>query len=104
MDESQKQQIIIELKQMRRRYSMLLYYKRHTAQWLTVFSKPIDGYNMFRVDKKSCKGGGLIMHIHDKLKSSYCTDMMNIGFNESLWCVVEAEEGKFMIGLCYRST
>jgi len=29
---------------------------------------------------------------------------MNIGFNESLWCVVEAEEGKFMIGLCYRST
>jgi len=62
----------------------------------------IEGYNMFRVDRMTCKGGGLIMYSHEKLKSSLCNDMMNTNFKESLWCVVEAEEGKFLIGLCYR--
>ena len=31
-------------------------------------------------------------------------DMMNTDFKESLWCVVEAEKGKFLVGLCYIST
>jgi len=63
-----------------------------------------EGYNMFRADRMTCKGGGLIMYIHEKLKSFLCNDMMNTNFKESLWCVIEAEEGKFLIGLCYRST
>ena len=63
----------------------------------------IEVYNMFRVDRSGRKGGGLIMYINDKLKSSVCADMMKSKFEESLWCTIEAEDGKFLIGLCYRS-
>ena len=64
----------------------------------------VEGYNMFRVDRTSCKGGGLLMYANDKLKSSVCTDMMNTEFKVSLWCSIEAEDGRILIGLCYRST
>ena len=64
----------------------------------------VEGYNMFRVDRTSCKGGGLLMYVNDKLKSSVCTDMMNTDFKESLWCSIEVEDGRILIGLCYRST
>ena len=43
------------------------------------------------------------MYINDKLKSSVCAEMMKSKFEESLWCTIEAEDGKFLIGLCYRS-
>jgi len=59
---------------------------------------------MFREERASCKGGDLLLYVNDKLKSSICTDMMNTDFKESLWCFIEAEEGKILIGLCYRST
>ena len=55
----------------------------------------VEGYNMFRVDRTSCKGGGLLIYVNDKLKSSVCTDMMNTEFKESLWCSIEAEDENF---------
>jgi len=64
----------------------------------------IGGYTIFRENRASCKGGGLLLYGNDKLKSSICTDMMNTDFKELLWCFTEAEEGKILSGLCYRST
>jgi len=62
---------------------------------------------MFTADRESCRVGGLLMYVDDpKLNSSICADMMNTDFKESPWCLVETEveEGKILIGLCYRST
>jgi len=43
------------------------------------------------------------MYINDKLKSLVCADMMKSKFEESLWCTIDTEDGKFLIGLCYRN-
>ena len=54
----------------------------------------IEGYNMFRADRTICKDGGLLMYVSDKFTCSICSDMMSTDFKESLWCLIEAEEGK----------
>jgi len=63
----------------------------------------IEGYTLYRHDRKEGKGGGLIMYIEKGIESSLCTDLMHEEFNESLWCTVRTEIGTILIGLCYRS-
>ena len=63
----------------------------------------IEGYTLYRHDRKEGKGGGLIMYIKKSIESSLCTDLMHEEFNESLWCTVRTEVGTILVGLCYRS-
>ena len=63
----------------------------------------IDGYNMYRLDRGNKKGGGLILFINDRIRSSLCTGMMSGGFEESIWCNVDTDAGRILIGMCYRS-
>jgi hypothetical protein len=62
----------------------------------------IDGYNMYRLDRNGNKGGGLVMYINDRIRSSLCTEMMSGEFAESIWCNITIDTGKVLIGMCYR--
>ena len=63
----------------------------------------IEGYTLYRQDRKETKGGGLIIYINKNIKSSLCTDLINEEYKESLWCNVRTEVGDILVGLCYRS-
>jgi hypothetical protein len=62
----------------------------------------IDGYEMFRKDRIFGKGGGIIVYVKETLKSTLCNDLMNTGFEESVWCNVGTGECNLLVGVCYR--
>jgi hypothetical protein len=62
----------------------------------------IDGYEMFRKDRIFGKGGGIIVYVKETLKSTLCNDLMNTGFDESVWCNVRTGECNLLVGVCYR--
>ena len=62
----------------------------------------MEGYNMFRKDRGT-RGGGLILYIKNNLRARINEDLTNSEFAESLWCDVEADRQRALIGLCYRS-
>ena len=49
------------------------------------------------------KGGGLQLYLSEKLNSSKCTVFEEHDVNESIWCKVDTNIGKVLIGMCYRS-
>ena len=65
----------------------------------------LKGYNMFRVDNKESNeiGGGLLLYIKENLQASYCAELTEHKFAQSLWCSVKTKKGKLLVGLCYRS-
>ena len=65
----------------------------------------IQGYNLFRVDKKEAQGvgDGLILYIKDSLNATCCKELSDHPFTQSLWCTVEVKVGSLPVGLCNRS-
>jgi len=63
----------------------------------------LDGFNMYRLDRKGKAGGGLALYINRKWKSCLCHELMNSDFSESLWCTISTGYGQLLVGLCYRS-
>ena len=49
----------------------------------------IEGMNMFRCDRKTGVGGGVILYVNESLNANLCQEMMNTEFSESVWCKVE---------------
>jgi len=62
----------------------------------------IVGYNMFRKDRES-RGGGLILYIKNTIRARVNEGLTNSEFAESLWCTVEVDHQRLLVGLCYRS-
>ena len=58
----------------------------------------LNGYNMFRIDKKEANGvgGGLLLYVKDKWQATCCTELTEYGFNQSLWCTVKVKTGKLL--------
>jgi len=75
----------------------------HLTSYVNDAEISLDGFNLFRQDRQGRVGGGLALYISNRWKSSLCTDMMQQGFNESLWCTVSTNQGSLLIGLFYRS-
>ena len=63
----------------------------------------IDGYSIYRKDRKGSKGGGLILYISSRVRASINEELMRSDFEESLWCNVEFNHQRILVGLCYRS-
>ena len=65
----------------------------------------IDGFSLFRVDRGISKGGGLLLYVQENLKTTICTEMSKIQFDESLWCTISTGPAnqKLLVGLIYRS-
>jgi len=62
----------------------------------------LDGYKLYRLDRQGRQGGGLALYVSNRWKSCLCADMMQQGFNESLWCTVSTNQGSLLVGVCYR--
>ena len=62
----------------------------------------LEGYVLYRKDRRNEKGGGVLLYIKDTLNS--CTDEIcsAVDFGESIWCTIDLVVSKLLIGLCYR--
>jgi hypothetical protein len=46
----------------------------------------LPGYNMFRQDRKSGIGGGLLLYVKENLSVNIIENVSDTTFQESLWC------------------
>ena len=78
-----------------------------TETWATVDIKDaelsIDGYSMYRMDRKVTGGGGVVLYIKENLRSNIDNKIMSEQFEDSVWCSVKTNEKTLLIGVCYRS-
>ena len=63
----------------------------------------LEGFNLYRIERQDKRGGGLVIYVNSRLKSSLCTDIYSAGFEESVWCTILTDYGSLLVGLCYRS-
>jgi len=64
----------------------------------------IQGFKMFRIDRRESKGGGLLLYVREGLEAVDCNDTIGNQFKESLWCTVRStSKSKLLVGLIYRS-
>ena len=52
----------------------------------------LKGYNLFRVDKKSGTGGGVLLYLHESLSATLCVPFMNFDIDNALWCSVKLKD------------
>ena len=60
---------------------------------------------MYRKDRNSrikTRGGGVLLYINNKFNAIQVEDLDDVNFPESLWCRLEFEKSKTLIGICYR--
>ena len=63
------------------------------------------GYTVFRKDRISnikIRGGGVMLYISNKFNAIEVEDLKEDNFPESLWCRLEFEKFKILLGICYR--
>jgi len=58
----------------------------------------LDGFNMYRLDRKGKSGGGLALYVNSKWKSSLCNVLTESDFSESLWCTISTGYGILLVG------
>ena len=65
----------------------------------------LDGYTMYRNDRKGAKGGGTILYINNKIEQRACRPLSSKEFESSSWCWINETGGKkILVGSIYRST
>ena len=74
-------------------------------EWIKDGILKLDGYTMYRNDRKGKRGGGSILYINNKLEHRVCRPLNALSFESSSWCWVSEEGGKkILVGSIYRST
>lgn len=63
----------------------------------------LDGYTMYRKDRKGTKGGGVVLYIRDTIIATDIEKEIEEDFQESTWCKVELQNTSLIVGVCYRS-
>ena len=64
----------------------------------------LKGCNLFRANKKSGTGGGVLLYLHESLSAALCVPFMDFGVDDALWCsVVLRDKEQLLIGIVYRS-
>ena len=64
----------------------------------------LDGYNMYRHDRNTTSGGGVLLHINQSLLSTPCTALNEQGYQEATWCTITLNNNdKLLVGVIYRS-
>ena len=62
----------------------------------------LDGYKMYREDRKDKDGGGVLLYVNSDLISSRRYDITNDKYKECLWCDIYIGSQKTLLGVCYR--
>jgi len=91
-----------ELKFRARDYDIIGIVETHANKNINDAELSLEGFNLYRLDRQDKRGGGLVINVNSRLKSSLCTDIYSAGFEESLWCIILTDYGSLLVGLCYR--
>ena len=71
--------------------------------WTDKSAVIIPGFNLYRKDRVSSKGGGVCVYIEDKIKSYEIQKLSRIESSaEEIWCMAEIGIEKILIGCIYR--
>ena len=65
----------------------------------------IAGYNIYRCDRISRKGGGVILYVHNSIQSQL-KDIRrdDDGYTEAVWCTLKLPSGSILqVAVIYRS-
>jgi len=63
----------------------------------------VEGFSMYRVDRRFTTGGGVVLYVKENLRSSIDNKLMSENFEDSVWCSVKTNDKRLLIGVCYRS-
>ncbi|XP_072014972.1 uncharacterized protein [Amphiura filiformis] len=64
----------------------------------------LDSYTLFRKDKVSAGGGGVLMYVHDSMQATACQPLNDSKFETSVWCEIKVNnKDSLLVGVCYRS-
>jgi len=63
----------------------------------------VDGFSIFRADRKDRAGGGVLLYVKSTLTAQAFDKFSDICFEENIWCTLNLEKTKLLIGVCYRS-
>src|SRR6516225_9550044 len=65
----------------------------------------IEGYNLYRKDRCSdvkSRGGGVALYIGNDLTAVCCEEIADDRYKECIFCSVESNNKKTIVGVCYR--
>ena len=78
-----------------------------TESWATAGIRDaelsVEGFSMYRVDRRVTRGGGVVLYVKENLRSSIDNKLMSENFEDSVWCSVKTNDKRLLIGVCYRS-
>ena len=64
----------------------------------------LNGYNLYRKDRSTTCGGGVLLYIHQSLSSVPCISLNNLDIQEAIWCIISlSNNNKVLVGAVYRS-
>lgn len=63
----------------------------------------LDGYEIFRKDRKQIKGGGCIIHSKSSLNMQLVPELTNVDKTETVWGKIKCKEADLLVGVCYHS-
>ena len=52
----------------------------------------LKGYNLFRADRQSGSGGGVLLYLHESLSTTLCVPFMDFDIDDALWCSVTLKD------------
>ena len=64
----------------------------------------VEGYDLFRKDRKTSRGGGCLIFTKKHLKITLIEDLTFNFESESVWCMCKTCDYELAIGVCYRNT
>ena len=63
----------------------------------------VEGYDLFRKDRKTSRGGGCLIFRKKHLKITLIEDLTFNFESESVWCMCKTCDYELVIGVCYRN-
>ena len=64
----------------------------------------LDNYKVYRSDKQSGRGGGVLLYIHCSLNFTPCGNINNLGISDSFWGTIKlTSKETLLVGVVYRS-
>src|SRR5688572_29283223 len=67
----------------------------------------LDGYRLFRKDRENQKSvghgaGGVLLYVKSNINAVERYNISNETFKESIWCEIQLNRCKMVVGVCYR--